>query len=59
MIREISKGLFQVLTADGKKVLGTHKSKEDAVKQLQAIEASRAKQARGNVKGTSEGDSGE
>jgi len=43
MIREITKGTYQVLTADGSKVLGTHKSKAKALAQLRAIEASKAR----------------
>lgn len=33
---------WDVTTEDGKKVLGTHSSRKDAVKQLQAIEANKA-----------------
>lgn len=46
MIREVQKGVYQVLTADGSKVLGTHKSKADALAQLRAIEASKARQGK-------------
>lgn len=32
---------YQVLTEDGKRVLGTHPTRAEAVKQLQAIEANK------------------
>lgn len=39
-------GKFVVLNKKGDKVLGTHKTRKEAVKQLQAIEISKAKHAR-------------
>ena len=48
MIREISKGRYEVLDSTGSKVLGTHKSKEKALAQLKAIEASKAKKKESN-----------
>ena len=36
---------YAVMTADGKKLLGVHKSKEDALNQLRAIEANKARRA--------------
>lgn len=40
-IKEVD-GKFLVTTKDGSKVLGTHSNREDALKQLQAIEISKA-----------------
>lgn len=39
-------GKFVVLNKKGNKVLGTHKTRKEAVKQLQAIEISKAQHAR-------------
>ena len=34
-------GKFQVVTSDGGRVLGTHDTKDEALKQLRAVEASK------------------
>lgn len=34
-------GKFQVVTSDGSRVLGTHDTKDEALKQLRAVEASK------------------
>lgn len=38
-------GKFLVMTSDGSRVLGTHPTKDAAVQQMRAIEASKAKHA--------------
>jgi hypothetical protein len=44
MIRKTKSG-YKVLDSKGKKVLGTHKSKKKALKQLAAIEISKKRRA--------------
>ena len=40
---------FVVTDSSGKKVLGTHETRKEAVDQLQAIEASKARRAKGKT----------
>lgn len=49
MIREVN-GQYEVTNKEGTKVLGTHKSKNDALKQLQAIEISKHAGEKGATK---------
>ncbi len=46
MIKRVSKNKYEVLDSTGKKVLGTHSTHEQALRQLRAIEASKHARAK-------------
>lgn len=48
MIHKTASGKYQVKTADGSRVLGTHSSYEKALAQLRAVEANKHRHVRGH-----------